>query len=326
MIQATPRRVSRALTFPVAALAIMGLSGPLHAGGGIAYSTITISDFLIRDAATGAPVQLQDFAALDAGDVAQASASLDGVSVSDSRRRNLDADGFDVPVADLPLQCVGSCGGIGSNDFSRQDPSGTGLPGYFARGDSLLEGSFIEVEGQPELGSEGRQVTEVQLDRTGAGETSSRVGNTSEFTFQPDRDFTEGIVFEFSGFAAMYLELFQDQFQVDAAFSHSIVLRDSEGERIFSFAPDDLNDSITRFSEGITEVTSEEATYQGVTPALFGGEVYTLSVNTRTSADARVGVPVPEPASITLLGLGLLLLRGIFARHGRNAFGSARVA
>lgn len=311
------RNVRRALRASAGGLGVLALIGSAQGNvGGSAYSTIDISNLTFEDAATDAPLTLANFESLDAGDTTTATANTSGFdSVSDSERRNLDEGGFDQPNADLPTQCVGTdCGSIDPNDWDRQDLSGDGSPGHFARGDALLEGSFVDTgDDDIEEGTTATQVSESQLDRTGSAETSSEIFNNSEFTFVPEEDFNDGLNFSFLASAEMYVELFQDETNVDAAFNHQINLRDAEGERLFKFAPEELGDSVTRFSEGSLNVTVEEQLFEDTTPQLFGGEQYSLSINTTTSADAQVQVDVPEPASIAMLGTGLVLLGGTLA-------------
>lgn len=305
------RSIRRLLAPPAAGLAILALAGAVHAGGGVAYSTIQISNLVLTNEATGEVIGLENFTSIEGGDTVSGGATLDGASINTARTRDLSvAGGLSPEVADLPLQCVGpDCGGISENDFDRQNIGGD--PGNFARADGLLQGAFLDIE---DLGpAEASQVTEVQLNRTGAGETDSRISNDSEFTFTPGTDFDEGVTFSFDAFADLYAVLFQDDFIARADHSFDLNLTGPDGELLLRFSPDELNRSVSVLSEREAAPGAIQESFTANSGALVGGEQYTLSLVTTTSADLRV--QVPEPASVALFGLGLLALGGTLYRR-----------
>jgi hypothetical protein len=294
--------------------------------GALAFSTFEISNFQILKA-NGSQYDVGDFDVLEIGDFTKAEASLNGAGTVATH------------PSDVPQQCIGACGGIGENDFSRQG----GPLGQFSRADAVLSGAGLSGVPDTPNSVTARSVAEVQLNEaTGEGTAGSNLGTGSRFSFVPESD--GSLTFRFDATPMLEALLEQPDIQAFASVAWSLSILDGAGNQVFAWAPDGLaggilcNGGSEEANAGCTETTDPfslntsiatldsgdglvtynpgTGTFEVTSPILLAGGNYTLSINQESAANASVSPApqVPEPAAAALLGLGLLGLAGVRRR------------
>lgn len=283
-----------------AGAATVGFASKSYADA-LAFSSLEISNFVVLSG--GSQLNAGDFDVLQIGNFGKSEATLDG-SGNVSSNPN-----------DPSLICIGSCGGIGQNDFSQQP-----LPAsQFSRADAVLTGAAI-VPG----GANSSTVAEVQLNTTpSTGTAGSNTGTGTLFSFNLAND--QALTFEFNGDAFLRTMLTDPDVNSFASMAWSLGIQDPSGATIFSFVPTgagggdpcSLNQSITVLDPGDDSYTCSGA-FSTTTGVLDADVTYRLVINHESAANAAItAVPAPEPAAAGLLGLGLIGLARLRRRMAK---------
>lgn len=306
----------------------VGFASKSYAGA-LAFSTLENANFQILKA-DGSQWDVSDFDVLEIGDFTKAEASLNGTGSVATH------------PSDVPMQCIGTCGGIAENDFTRQG----GPLSQFSRADAVLAGAGISGVPETDNSVHAQSVAEVQLNEaTGEGSAGSNEGTGSRFSFVPGED--GSLTFRFDATPLLEAMLEQDDVSAFASVAWSLSILDELGNQVFAWTPDglaggivcaaddpdtaedenagcletadpfSLNTSIATLDSGDGLVTYDPGTgtFEATSPLLSAGTTYTLSINEETAANASVAAAqVPEPAAAALFGLGLLGLAGFRRR------------
>jgi hypothetical protein len=282
-----------------------GFASTAHAGV-LSYSTLAISNFQIFKG-DGSQYDVSDFDVLEVGNFTKAEAALNGTGTIGS------------DPADVSHQCIGSCAGIGENNFAQQP-----LPlGQFSRADAQLIGAGISGVPNTPNSVTTTTVAEIQLNQESEATSGSNTGTGTRFSFSLAND--DSLTFDFNADATLRAMLEQDDVIAFAGVAWSLSILDAAGSSVFEFAPTgagpgapcSLNTSISTLDDddGLVEFGCS-GSFTTTTPVLSAGQNYTLSINHESSARGEVafGAPVPEPAAAALMGLGLL---GVVAMRRR---------
>lgn len=278
------------LGLPLAAAAaatFMLGTAPEAKADAIAYSHLGISNFQVFNGA-GDQYDAADFDVLSVGNYTNASADLGGfpgISEGDTSSG----------PSDVPLQCLGDCGGIAENTYSQQGS------GYFSRGDAQLSGAIISGTDAPNAAS-ADTVGELRINSSDAT-NGSTVGTTTDFSFALDEDDTLTFSLDATPYLNVALEGGTGQAQASTAFSISIF--DEKDVRIWNWAPDALNASLGETLEGESTYDPGTGTYSNTSLMLSGGQTYKLSINHQSTTGGRF-TAVPEPTTLLMLGAGLV--------------------
>ena len=275
-----------------------GFASTAHAGV-LSYSTLAISNFQIFKS-DGSQYDVSDFDVLEVGNFTKAEAALNGTGTIGS------------DPADVNHQCIGSCAGIGENNFAQQPPP----LGQFSRADAQLIGAGISGVPNTPNSVTTTTVAEIQLNQVSEATSGSNTGTGTRFSFSQAND--DSLTFSFDADAALRAMLEQDDVLAFAGVAWSLSILDAAGASVFEFSPNaagpgaacSLNTSISTLddADGLVEYNCAGA-FTTTTPVLSAGQAYTLSINHESSARAEVALAppqVPEPAAAALLGLGLL--------------------
>lgn len=262
--------------------------------------------------------------------------NLDGPNIVNSVPNN--------PAADALMACTGDCAGIGENNYTQQffdlGNPGNPLNTHFSRSDSDITGAAI-IAGN----GRGEAVTEIQLNSSGNGTSTTQIPTISSFEFTTANG-DERMVIDFS--AQAFVEaLVQDNVitaSVLASTSWGIqIFKDTTGNdnpdtNIWEWNPQgngaltvgagsvildagnlQLGVSASHLSKTQTQSTS--GNFRAVTTTLTAGTRYSFNVISILSGNANVvdQQQVSAPATLSLLGIASLGLAGL-ARRRRKVF------
>lgn len=294
------RRIKMGSAVVAATLAMATLAAaPLRAEV-VAYSTLQISNFSIT--AGGEQIVLTGPKAPVVNNATSSRASFD------------DAPGVaNSNPTDAVMSCVGDCGGIGQNDYSRISAGDSTL--HFARGDAQLAGSLL-VPG----GASAFTVAETQLTKNN-GSNAGGEASTSSFFWTIEFDGVLGdITLEFDAIGELLAASDIVKGSAQADFDWTLTLRDvtGGGNGIFvtEFAPEDLNESVAISGIDSSSLSVDDHFILNVS-GLLADRRYRLIIS--HNSDVEAFFEAPEPASMAALGLGLLALGGVAARRRKAA-------
>lgn len=280
-----------ALGVPAGVLSIALLAAPAANAGVVAYSNLNVTLGL---SAGGA---LIDPNSVSFTNTTSSTAGFNGAGISKSASN------------DVLMTCVGSCGSIGENDFTKV--SNVNLD-QFVRGDALLTGAINDPQAG---GATGHTVAESQI--TGGSTTSFARGEVGSTITLTTLEFTTGenggVISLFGGaLGSLVLESDRDNAFASASYSWSITGFQA-GTLFAGFAPESWNSRISLNGIGTaTEGVENSTTFDF---NVLANTNYRLEIAHRSSVDSEV----PVPATLALFGLGLVGLGGAAASRRRKA-------
>lgn len=265
----------------------------------VAYSTLQITNFQIT---AGGEQIVPGEANIVITNATSSRASFDG-GAGDAASH----------ATDTRMSCVGACGGIAENDFSRISVGDSSL--HFARGDALLTGSLL-LPG----GAHAYSVAETQLTKN-AGSNAGGEVSTSSFFWTIEFDGTLGdITLEFDALGELLVASDIVKGSAQADFDWTLQLRDvtggGNGTFVTEFSPDNLNESVAINGVDSASYSVDDHFIINVS-GLLADRRYRVIIS--HNSDVEAYFEAPEPASMAALGLGLLALGGMAARRRKAA-------
>lgn len=299
------------VTYSIAAgvtLAALALPADKAEARVIAYSSLQITNFQITEGA--GLVEIKSIA-----NTTTSAANLDGTAQSGAAN-NLPGD------ADVDMSCVGLCGGIMENDYSRHSAIVSG--DTFARGDAQLTGSLLAG------GANGKTVAETQLIGMHASSAGGAIQSSAGFTtIEFDIYEDGGITLSFDVSGELRVSSSEAGGVAQADFDFNISLRnltdpgpDGLGIEVpietssFNGASDfsSLNKLASIAGAQTQNYTIDDVFYLTVN-GLLANNQYRLQISQNADISARSTRQVAEPAFMGLLGFGLLGVAGLARRR-----------
>lgn len=300
---------TKSLTLSAAAAALcFGGMGQARADA-FAQSVLTINNFRLLHS-SGAAFTPADFGMLDGVNSAHARASLNGV--------NATAVPQDVPILsggnpDVAHQFIGLPNPPrAENDFT---PFGTppAVPGTFGYADQNLSGSALALNGNP-AGALAQTRADASLQSDGSASGDSDVGTSTTFSFQLGVGDSMTFAFDATPFTQAYTTTGPATNAI-ARLSWSLnIVNQSTGEIVYVYQPAELNGlanaSRTGTFAGLTTYNPGTLAFSASSPLLNNTDVYQLTIQHNTLANALQESAVPEPGTLAIFGLGLLAMSG----------------
>ncbi len=300
---------TKSLTLSAAAAALcFGGMGQARADA-FAQSVLTINNFRLLHS-SGAAFTPADFGVLDGVNSAHARASLNGV--------NATAVPQDVPILsggnpDVAHQFIGLPNPPrAENDFT---PFGTppAVPGTFGYADQNRSGSALALNGNP-AGALAQTRADASLQSDGSASGDSDVGTSTTFSFQLGVGDSMTFAFDATPFTQAYTTTGPATNAI-ARLSWSLnIVNQSTGEIVYVYQPAELNGlanaSRTGTFAGLTTYNPGTLAFSASSPLLNNTDVYQLTIQHNTLANALQESAVPEPGTLAIFGLGLLAMSG----------------
>lgn len=282
----------------------LGTAGAARADA-FAQSILTINNFRLLHA-DGTAYTPADFDVLDGVNSAHARASLNGVTAV--------APPQDVPILsglnpDVAHQFVGLPNPPrAENDFA-PFPNPPAVPGTFGYADQNLTGSALSVFGNPASANASTRA-DASLQGPGTASGDSDVGTSTTFSFTLGNDDTMTFAFGANAFTQAYTTAGPATNAI-ARLSWSLnIVNTTTGAVVFTFQPTELNGaanaSRTGSNPGLYTYNSGPLAFSVTSPLLNNFDVYQLTIQHNTLANALESAAVPEPATLAIFGLGLL--------------------
>lgn len=296
-------RKSLIMSAAVATLSV-GLMGNAQADA-FAQSILTINNFRLLHA-DGSAYTPADFDVLDGVNSAHARASLNGVT---SVAAPQDFSILSGQNPDVFHQFVGlPTPPRAENDFS-PFPTPPAVPGTFGYADQFLTGSAIAVNGAP-AGATAQTRADASLQAPGSASGDSDVGTSTTFSFTMGDADTMTFAFDATPFTQAYTTAGPATNAI-ARLSWSLnIVNLTTGSLVLSYQPGalngDANVSRTGTFAGLSTYNPGTGFFTTTTPILNGEDVYQLTVQHNTLANALQEAAVPEPGTLAIFGLGLL--------------------
>jgi hypothetical protein len=290
-----------------------GLMGNAHADA-FAQSILTINNFRLLHA-DGSAYTPADFDLLDGVNSAHARASLNGVTSVAAPQDFGILSGLNPDVAH---QFVGLPNPPRPENNFTPFPAPPAVPGTFGYADQFLTGSAISVGGAP-AGAQAQTRADASLQTPGSASGDSDVGTSTTFSFTMGVADTMTFAFDATPFTQAYTTTGPATNAI-ARLSWSLnIVNLTTGALVLSYQPSELNGdanvSRTGAFAGLLTYNPGTAFYSTTTGLLNATDVYQLTVQHNTLANALQEAAVPEPATLAIFGLGLL---------GISAFGRRR--
>ena len=302
------------LVSAAAAALSVGVSGNAQADA-FAQSILTINNFRLLHA-DGSAYTPADFDLLDGVNSAHARASLNGVtSVAPPQDFSI-LSGLNPDVAH---QFVGLPNPPrAENDYS-PFPNPPAVPGTFGYADQFLTGSAISVGGAP-AGATAQTRADASLQAPGSASGDSDVGTSTTFSFSMGDADTMTFAFDATPFTQAYTTTGPATNAI-ARLSWSLnIVNLTTGALVLSYQPGalngDANVSRTGTFAGLSTYNPGTGFFTTTTPILNGEDVYQLTVQHNTLANALQQAAVPEPGTLAIFGLGLLGMTAFKRRRG----------
>jgi len=299
-------KLARKTLIMSAALASLcfGVAGSARADA-FASAILNINNFRLLHS-NGTAYTPADFDVLDGVNSAHARASLNGASAV--------APPQDVPILsglnpDVAHQFVGLPNPPRpENDFTpfANPPA---VPGTFGYADQNLTGSALSVFGNP-AGANASTRADASLQGPGTASGDSDVGTSTTFSFTLGDDDTMTFAFDANAYTQAYTTAGPATNAI-ARLSWSLnIVNTTTGAVVFTYQPGELNGaanaSRTGSNPGLYTYQSGNLAFSAISPLLNNFDVYQLTIQHNTLANALESAAVPEPATLAILGLGLL--------------------
>ena len=296
----------------VASLCI-GMVGNARADA-FAQSILTINNFRLLHS-NGTAFTPTDFDTLDGVNSAHARASLNGVS---SVAPPQDISILSGTNPDVAHQFVGLPNPPRPENNFTPFPSPPPVPGTFGYADQFLTGSALAIGTAP-AGAMAQSRADASLQAAGSASGDSDVGTSTTFSFTLGLNDTMTFAFDATPFTQAYTTAGPATNAI-ARLSWSLnIVNQSTGAVVYVFQPDELNGtanaSRTGTFPGLTTYNPGLLMFSATSPLLNNFDVYQLTIQHNTLANALQSAAVPEPGTLAIFGLGL---RGMSAFKRRR--------
>ncbi|MES2317113.1 MAG: EDSAP-1 family PEP-CTERM protein [Pseudomonadota bacterium] len=270
-----------------------------------AQSILTISNFRLLHA-NGTAFTPANFDILDGVNSAHARASLNGVSSVAPPQDISILSGLNPDVAH---QFVGLPNPPRPENNFTPFPTPPAVPGTFGYADQFLTGSALAIGATP-AGATAQTRADASLQVPGQASGDSDVGTSTTFSFTLGTDETMTFAFDATPFTQVYTTAGPATNAI-ARLSWSLnIVNQSTGEVVYVFQPGELNGtanaSRTGTFPGLTTYNPGMLSFSATSPLLNNFDVYQLTIQHNTLANALQAAAIPEPATLALFGLGLL--------------------
>lgn len=281
-----------------------GVAGSARADA-FASAILNINNFRLLHS-NGTAYTPADFDVLDGVNSAHARASLNGVSAV--------APPQDVPILsglnpDVAHQFVGLPNPPRPENNFTPFPNPPAVPGTFGYADQNLTGSALSVFGNPASANASTRA-DASLQGPGTASGDSDVGTSTTFSFTLGDDDTMTFAFDANAYTQAYTTAGPATNAI-ARLSWSLnIVNATTGAVVFTYQPGELNGmanaSRTGSIPGLYTYQTGNLSFSAISPLLNNFDVYQLTIQHNTLANALESAAVPEPATLAILGLGLL--------------------
>lgn len=281
-----------------------GVAGSARADA-FASAILNINNFRLLHS-DGTAYTPADFDVLDGVNSAHARASLNGISAV--------APPQDVPILsglnpDVAHQFVGLPNPPRPENNFTPFSNPPAVPGTFGYADQNLTGSALSVFGNPASANASTRA-DASLQGPGTASGDSDVGTSTTFSFTLGDDDTMTFAFDANAYTQAYTTAGPATNAI-ARLSWSLnIVNATTGAVVFTYQPGELNGaanaSRTGSNPGLYTYQSGNLSFSAISPLLNNFDIYQLTIQHNTLANALESAAVPEPATLAILGLGLL--------------------